>query len=119
MIKIDASGRRFRKRDDVFQQIEMSLDRWGSVTAAIRSSEYTFETADATAMIIFDHGGIFELNHVAAFVWEQLADGLTIDELATAVAKTFEVETQVAADDVVALVRELNTRGLLCDVTPK
>ena len=118
MTKIDTSGRRFRKRDDVYQQLEISLDHWGSVSAAMQSSDYTIDEPDAVAMIISDHDEIFELNYVAAFVWERLAEDLSVDELAAAVAGAFDVETEVATQDIAALVEELHTRGLARDVTP-
>ena len=62
---------------------------------------------------VMDLNGLFTLNDTAACVWELLAQERTLDELAAAVAKRFDVAAEIARADVQTFVDEIARMGLL------
>jgi len=63
-----------------------------------------------------DLEAIFTLNPVGSTIW-QLIDGRTsVDELATAVSRSYEIDASTAAADVAEFVALLVARGLVATV---
>lgn len=62
---------------------------------------------------VMDLNGLITLNDTAAYVWERLAEERTLDELAAAVAKRFDVALEIARADVQTFVDEIAKIGLL------
>ena len=56
------------------------------------------------------------LGPTGATIWLALANGESLDSAVAAVTDRFEVEPDVARDDVVAFVELLEVRGLVCRV---
>ena len=57
--------------------------------------------------------GVITLNEVGAFLWKKLSDGATEAELVDAVLEDYEVERQVAEQDVKAFIEKLIQAELL------
>lgn len=55
----------------------------------------------------------FELNQAATLVWQSLGSGRSIDDAATEIASRFDIALETARADVVKLVDELCSLGLL------
>ena len=55
------------------------------------------------------------VNQSAALLWQQLHAGTTREELVRALAETYELDDQTAADDVDAFLADCRDRGLLVD----
>lgn len=61
-----------------------------------------------------DFDSIFSLNETGAFLWREALKGdFTIDSLTDALTREYEVETDVAKEDVRQFVEELNKQQLL------
>ena len=58
-----------------------------------------------------DFGAVISINDSGAFLWKQLQDNKSVDELSSALAEEYGIETDVAKADVeefVALLKEHN-----------
>ncbi len=58
-----------------------------------------------------DFGAVISINESGAFLWKQLQDNKSVDELSSALAEEYGIETDVAKADVeefVALLKEHN-----------
>jgi len=62
---------------------------------------------------VMDLNGLLTLNATAAWVWEQMAEERSLDELAAAVAERFGVANETARADVQIFVDEITRLGLL------
>jgi phage-related protein len=58
-------------------------------------------------------GVYFGLNPVGAFVWEQLQNGSTVDQLVDAVKEQYEAEPRTIEADVKQLLSSLHSEGLI------
>ncbi len=69
---------------------------------------------DATGVVLdLERRNYLHLNASGAVLWEALADGVTIDELAEALASSFSIDRQQARRDALAWVEDMLTRGAL------
>ena len=68
---------------------------------------------DEAVVLDLAGGAYFRLNRTAARAWERLKSGATVDQLADALAREFEVERAVLRADMEALVLDLSSRGLV------
>ena len=57
--------------------------------------------------------GIITLNGVAACLWDQLGQDLSVDQLAAIVVERFDVTAGIALDDVRVFVAEMTRLGLI------
>lgn len=62
---------------------------------------------------VLNLNGLILLNNTAACTWEMLNEERSLDELATALAKRFNVTVEIAHADLRAFVDELSSLGLL------
>ncbi len=60
-----------------------------------------------------DMGEVLRLNPVAGFIWQQLNEGQTAEEIAEAVSQEFATEKKVALRDVEDFLQELVNLELL------
>ena len=58
-------------------------------------------------------GKYFSLDEVGAFVWEQLGQGRSIDDVAEAIVARYEIDQQTALRDAMRLARELVENKLI------
>jgi hypothetical protein len=68
---------------------------------------------DEIIVLHVDSGRYFELNNVAAFVWELLETEIEVDDIVAQVEQTFDIDTQTAVRDVHAFLDELRARDLV------
>ena len=72
------------------------------------------EVIDGEAFIITPHDNqIHNLTSVATRVWEMGGEGLTVDEIVGKIVEEYDVEREVAEQDVLALVRDLVDRRIV------
>lgn len=62
-----------------------------------------------------DFGAVISLNESGAFLWNQLQESKTAEELTAALAEEYGIDTDTAAADVADFVNLLNEHGLMCD----
>lgn len=102
-----------KRRRDLRQQRSLSLLGFSSVFEALRHSDAVPPPPTEAVMMLSNHGELFQLNLVAAFVWDLLDGATTIDRLAAEVTAAFDVDNARARADVEALLRRLDDLGLL------
>jgi hypothetical protein len=100
-------------RRDLRQQRSLSLLAFSSVPEALRQPGAATPPPTEAVMMLSNHGELFQLNLVAAFVWDLLDGATTIDQLAAQVTEVFEVDGDRARADVEALLGRLDELGLL------
>ena len=68
---------------------------------------------DETVLLDLASGIYFGLDGVGKRIWENVAEGMSLEETATAITSEFEVDDARAQADVVEFASELVGRGLL------
>ena len=62
-----------------------------------------------------DFGGMLTLNHVGAFIWNQLSEDTTEEKIVKAVLDAYEIDEATARCDTHAFLEKMRQRGLLED----
>ena len=57
--------------------------------------------------------GVINLNETGAFLWKQLQEGATEEQLKAAMLEEYDVQEDVAQNDIKAFIDKLNEKGLL------
>lgn len=60
---------------------------------------------------------VFPLNETAAFIWEQVVEGKSVDQIAQVMTMRFEVTLEQAFEDTRSCLAMLVTEGLLEEVS--
>lgn len=60
---------------------------------------------------------VFPLNETAAFIWEQVVEGKSVDQIAQVITTRFEVTLEQALEDTRSCLAMLVTEGLLEEVS--
>jgi Coenzyme PQQ synthesis protein D (PqqD) len=68
---------------------------------------------EETVLLDVDAGTAVRLNSTGAWIWEQLGQPRRVGELASGLARRFEIDEGRALDDVIAFAREMARRELL------
>lgn len=103
-----------KPRSDLRSQKVMALAEYEGIVAAVRDPQCDFPSAE-TAMLVSSHGELFELNLVAAFVWELIGTDRTFDDVVNAIVEVFDVQEDIAKEEVGQLLSNCSRLGL---VTP-
>lgn len=67
----------------------------------------------AVGEAVKNFNGIINLNETGAFLWKQLQDGATEEQLKKAMLEEYDVQEDVAQNDIKAFIDKLNEKGLL------
>ena len=68
---------------------------------------------DETVLLRVDTGESVRLNATAAWLWDQLADGITIEELGRRLGAEYGIAEERALADTAGFAAELGERGFL------
>lgn len=68
---------------------------------------------DETILLDFDAGVYYGLDSVGARIWELLAEERSLSEIVDVLLVEYEVQRDVLAKDVTALIEELQSRRLI------
>ena len=60
-----------------------------------------------------EYNAMINLNETGAFLWKELSNGATEDELVSAMTKNYEVSEQIARRDVLGFLQKLKEARLL------
>ena len=88
---------------------EINLDTHFSVPPQVMSRL----VGEETVLLDIANGVYFGLDGVGKRIWENIADGLSLQETAAVITTEFEVDDTRAQEDVVAFARNLVERELL------
>lgn len=67
----------------------------------------------AVGEAVKNFNGIINLNETGAFLWKHLQDGATEEQLKKAMLEEYDVQEDVAQNDIKAFIDKLNEKGLL------
>ncbi len=67
----------------------------------------------AVGEAVKNFNGIINLNETGAFLWRQLQEGATEEQLKAAMLEEYDVQEDVAQNDIKAFIDKLNEKGLL------
>ena len=67
----------------------------------------------AVGEAVKNFNGIINLNETGAFLWKQLQDGATEEQLKKDMLEEYDVQEDVAQNDIKAFIDKLNEKGLL------
>jgi hypothetical protein len=82
-----------------------------------RNPDYIFrKIVDELVLIpihkdVADMDSIFSLNEVGAFIWEQLANPINMEDLKKSIFKEFDVESEALSEDVQSFISDLSEFG--------
>lgn len=84
------------------------------ISVAVRNRDVVSRRLGGSSILVnLTTNSIFELNDTAARVWELLSFTQTVPALAAELQKEFDVERQGATRQVEALLRQLESQGLV------
>jgi hypothetical protein len=90
-------------------EIELNADTILSIPAPVMSRL----VGDETVLLDLASGMYFGLDGVGQRVWESVAEGKYLGEIATIIASEFEIDEEQAFSDLIDFTRDLAGRGLL------
>jgi hypothetical protein len=109
-------GVRYSRADLVLSQRDMRLIDYDSVASAVADPDFPLEGTGDTALLLAKRGEMFDLNVVAACIWEAIDGERTVLEIAAGLCTLFEVSLEEACGHTLKLLRELESMGLVeCD----
>ncbi len=83
-------------------------------TMVSTSKDYVYcNVEDEMVLLGMEDGIYYGLNPVGAFIWEQIKEPKTIDEIRDAVLSEYEVNKSECEGDLYELLRELVEKGLV------
>jgi hypothetical protein len=94
-------------RKDLLVQRDLLLDQYPSIEEAIKDEAYVLPESDEPVLLISDHGKLYELNLVAAFIWEKLTLQLPLSQIVDDLISAFEVSRVQAEGDLDGFLRFL------------
>jgi hypothetical protein len=82
-------------------------------TVVVSAQQVSTTLGDEAVILGGDAGLYFGLNQVGARVWELVQQPVRVSEICAALCEEYEVEPARCQQDVLALLSELHTKGLL------
>ena len=80
------------------------------------SPDVVFRELDAESVVLdLSSGRYFGLNAVGTRVWQLIGEGQAVDRLIKTVAAEYDADETTIARDVLALLEDLKTRGLVVE----
>ena len=86
-----------------------------SLSSRIRISEHTLfhELSGETVLLELSRGVYFGLDEIGTRIWQLLGESRSLQETVAVLVDEYEVTEQQGAEDLLALVRELEERRLV------
>ena len=86
-----------------------------SLASRVKISEHTLfqELSGEAVLLELSRGAYFGLDEVGTRIWQLLGDGRSLQESVAALVDEYDVTEQQGAEDLLALVRELEERRLI------
>lgn len=101
------------QRRDLRQQRAMAFAGYESLSDALADRNLTAPPPEDFAVMLSNHGEMFQLNLVGAYVWEKIDGTRSVGEIVDLVHATFRVDWERAKSDVTSLINRLDELGLV------
>lgn len=82
-------------------------------TVVISNNQVSCDLAGEAAILNLADGVYYGLDQVGAFVWNMLGTPRTVEELRAGVMAEYEVEREECERDLIALLGDLHSKGLI------
>jgi hypothetical protein len=112
MIKT-AAQTTYQQRSGVLVQRDLTLAAYHDVPAALQDPDYGRPSPEETVMIIARHGQRYELNLVAACIWERVDGTRSCAAIVADVVHLFDVDDARARSDIIRLLGQFVEYGLI------
>ena len=66
-----------------------------------------------TGKMVLDFNGLITVNEVGAFLWNMLQEEVTVEDLVKGILEEYEVEEDVAKEDILEFLGKLENSGIL------
>lgn len=103
----------YRQAKNVRCQPILRLNKFTSVQDALSDATTDLPEPEETLLVLSKRGKIFELNPVAALVWEGLKEAASIESLANTVTSIFKVAPHDAQRDIQNVLSEFSRLQLV------
>ena len=102
-----------RQKPGIVSQQDIAFASYENTTAALADPAFEWDDLDETAGMFSDQGRLFELNLVAAFVWDLIDGQRSIRQIKNNVVSQFDVDKAEAEADVEEVMEALTGFGLV------
>lgn len=85
----------------------------GSTIVSVNKDYVYCKVEDEMVLLGMEDGIYYGLNPVGAFIWEQIKEPKTIDDIRDAILKEYDVEKVECETDLMKLLQELTEKGLV------
>jgi hypothetical protein len=85
----------------------------GSTLITVNKDYVYCNVEDEMVLLGMEDGIYYGLNPVGAFIWEQIKEPKTIDQVRDAILDEYDVETEECERDLYELLKELTGKGLV------
>jgi len=113
LIRIADATKLHSRRKTVLAQLDVQFKPWKGVYKAIRDPNFHEIDGANTVMLLSANGQLYELNCIAACVWELLETPQSLATLTFGLADVFGISHQELAEDLTQLLETFAERGLI------
>lgn len=85
----------------------------GSTVITVNKNYVYCNVEDEMVLLGMEDGIYYGLNQVGAFIWEQIKEPKTIDQVRDAILAEYEVEKGECERDLLELLQEMTEKGLV------
>jgi len=83
------------------------MTTYDDMNAALHDPDFVLPSPEETVMLISHHNQIFELNLMAAFIWDMLDGKQPLEDLTYRIIEMFKVDKEIVQQDLQRLVEKL------------
>ena len=90
-----------------------------SSTVVVTKDQVSCDLSGEAAILNLKSGVYFGLNTVGASIWKLIQEPRTVKEIRDSIVEEYEVDSNQCEQDILEILRELSTRGLIEIVNEK
>jgi hypothetical protein len=103
----------YRRRPGVLVQRALALSEYPDIGTALRAPGFAMPQAGATVAIVARRGARYELNLIAAFIWERMDGCHGLEDLTHDLVQHFDVNPVIAQADAAQLLAQFEALALI------
>ena len=99
--------------EKIRSQRNIRLSQYQNIQEALLDPDFQVESPDEVILVLSKYGTLYELNLLAAYIWELLIEPKTIKNIAQFVAEMFDIDITTATNDASEIMNNFEDLGLL------
>ena len=99
--------------EKIRSQRNIRLSQYQNIQDALLDPDFQVESPDEVILVLSKYGTLYELNLLAAYIWELLIEPKTIKNLAQFVAEIFNIDITTATNDASEIMNNFEDLGLV------